>query len=111
MKDRKPGLGDFGYIIAGRLFASLIAALAVSIAFVLVLAGYYLQAAGGLLSLLILAFAAQQLILTLDPVRPSNLLGMANRSQQPGVFWPLFLLCALTITALVVGIIWYLLVY
>lgn len=109
MTDRKPGLGDFGYIIAGRLVASLIVALAVSIAFVLVLARYYLQAAGGLLSLLVLAFAAQQLILTLDPVRPSSLLGMANRARQPALFWPLFALCALLITALVVGIIRFLL--
>ena len=111
MSNKKPSLGDFGYIIAGRAVASLVVALAVSIAFVLVLAGYYGQAAFGLVSLLCLAFLSQQLVLSLDPGRSSPLFGLANRTGQPALFLLLFIVFVLVDVVLIIGIIRYLLAF
>lgn len=103
MSDQRPGLGDFGFIIAARALASLIVALGVTMAMLLILMTEYLQAAACLLVFLAGAFWAHRLIRDLEHGRVLMPFGSIHRSRQPALFWFSFVFCCTLVLLLLAG--------
>jgi len=108
MNARKPGLGDFRYIIAARAAASLIVALGVIMAMLLILMTFYAQAILGLLIFLIGAFWAQLLVRDLEQGNVLLPFGYVNRSRNAAAFWFFFCLFCILIPLLLTATAWYL---
>jgi hypothetical protein len=109
MSNRRPGLGDFGYIIAARAIASLLVALGVTLAALLLIARYYGQAALGLAVFLFVAFWAHCLVRDLEHGKVLLPFGYVYRSKQPLAFWIFFCLYCVLIPLLAIGTAEYLL--
>lgn len=109
MSDRRPGLGDFAYIIAARAVASLLVAFGVIVSVLLVLAATYGQAVLGLVIFLLAAFWAQTLIKDLEHGKVLLPFGYIYRSKQAVAFWIFFCLFCALIPLLLIGIANYLL--